>query len=1013
MSFRNIITFALFFLTFGLSPALRAQVTTATLSGVVTDSSGAIVPGAALTLRNTNTGQARTLTTNDSGSYSFDFVPIGPYTLQVASNGFRTQQRNSISLSAADQQRVDFSLAPAGDSTTVEVSASSSESIQLDSESTQQTLSLDSTSIGQLPVAKQDWTSVLQLGAGVSTDNSSSAPAGASLSINGLPPAGFNLTVDGTNATSDPESPAFGFYQGPNIINTINNDAIAEVSIVKGIAPATIGGTMSGNVNIITKSGTNKFHGSLYEINELSAYDARNQFLTTKPRLTFNEYGGSVGGPIYRNKLFFFGSYEGARASSYAAVTGTVPTPYFRTQAPASYAPILNEFPTVAQPTSDPTALTAQYFGAGSQRQTDGNGMARIDYNPNENNMLYVRYIRARPYKFAPSVIAINARATTGHTDAFNAGYTHSGKGWTSLSRFGTNRIRLQRLDEGFSSDLEELKVVGVDTAGAEQFLKTGEFYTGEQQFAKTIRNHSLTAGAIVQRQNAGRTDYNTAVLAYGSFADFQNNLPNNITISFDLDPFTLHTYQFGGFLQDDWKATSNFTLNLGLRYDYFTIPKEASNRIFNRGVNPATPDLGGGFGDYRPADSMYNGDFNNVQPRVGFAWSLGKNQSTVVRGGAGVFVSPHPIYGGPIDEVQNSASEPFRVTLTGAQAANSGLTYPLPRSTFDTVLANLQNEGVISKEVVNTSINGDFPDPYSVQWMFGVEQQLPLQHRIEIDYVGNRGLKENMTITKNLPDRVTGALARPDFSQFRYYYAGDASNYHGLQVQMVKAPWHGLSYGASYAWSRSMAFADANLLLQANPQDNDKIRADYGRTPFDIRNRFTGNFVYEPKITSWTGWTSRPAKLLLDGWQVSGLFKANSGLPVNLINSSSSYSSDRPDAVIGVARYLPVSATSRQYLNTKAFAAVPISAASSAQIRGGNLHRDDINLPSTFTLDLTAGKTFELTDTVHFQLKADAFNILNRTNYSTLVTDTSSTQFGQLTAATARTMQITGRLTF
>ena len=405
-------------------------------------------------------------------------------------------------------------------------------------------------------------------------------------------------------------------------------------------------------MNIVTKSGSNRFHGSLYEINETSALDARNQFLTTKPRLTFNEFGGSIGGPILPKKIFGFGSYEGARVSAFQAVSTTAPTPYLKSIAP-QYANVLNAYPTVAQPAGDPTAISTQYFGVGALKQSDGNGAARIDYNPNENNLIYVRYIRARPFKINPDAISVNARTTTGHADGINAGFTHSGHNWTSLTRFGSNRIRLQRLDGGFSSDLEELAVGGIDSEGSEQFVKSGHFYSFEQQFAKTVGNHSLTSGFILQWQDAGRTDFNTATLRYGSTADFVNNQPNQVVITFDLNPFNLRSYQYGGFVQDDWKMTSSLTLNLGVRYDYFTIPKENSGRVFNRGEDSSNPALGPGFGAYRPANSMYDADYNNVQPRVGFTYAPSGSKDTVLRSGVGIFVSPHPIFGGPIEEVQ------------------------------------------------------------------------------------------------------------------------------------------------------------------------------------------------------------------------------------------------------------------------------------------------------------------------------------------------------------------------
>ena len=1009
---RLILETAICFFLLGLfalgSPAF-SQVSTASLAGNVSDPSGALIPGALVVLKSTGTGVERRASSNANGAYSFDFLPIGAYSLEVTASGFQGQRQANILLNTADVLRVDFQLKLSTDTTVVQVK---SDAITMDTTTPQQALTLSSLEITELPVSRQDWTSVLQLGTGITTSGGGASPAGASLSINGLPPAGFNLTVDGTNATSDPELPAFGFYQGPNIINTINNDAIAEVSVIKGIAPAAVGGTMSGSVNIVTKSGSNQFHGSLYEINETSALDARNQFLTSKPRLTFNEFGGSIGGPIVRRKIFGFGSYEGARVSAFQAVSATVPTPYLKSIAP-QYANVLNAYPTVAQPAGDPTAISAQYFGVGALKQTDGNGAARIDYNPNENNLIYVRYIRGRPFKINPDAIAVNARTTTGHTDAINASYTHATPKWTSMTRFGSNRIRLQRLDGGFGTDLEELAVGGIDSEGSEQFVKSGHFYSFEQQFAETLGNHSLTTGFILQWQDAGRTDYNTATLKYASTSDFVNNVPDQIVITFDLNPFNLRSFQYGGFLQDDYKIRPNLTLNLGFRYDYFTIPQEDSGRVFNRGIDPANPELGPGFGGYLPADSMYTGDFNNFQPRLGFTFTPSMLRNTVVRSGVGIFVSPHPIFGGPIDEVQDSASTPFRITLTGNQATNSGLNYPLPRSSYQADLTSLQTSGIISTQVVNTSINSNFPNPYSAQWMLGIEHALPFAQRIEIDYLGNRGLKENMTETKNLPDRVTGVLPQPNFSQFRYYYAGDSSSYQGLQVQLIKAAWHGLSYGASYVWSRSMSFADANLLLQTNPQDNDNIKADYGRAPFDVRQRFNANFLWVPNFTEFVGMRSRPSKLLMDGWQVAGIVSAMTGSPVVIRNSNSSYPSDRPDLVSGVNPYLPNSRNTRLYLNPAAFAPVPISPLSKAQIRGGDLQRNVISQPGLVNLDLTLGKTFNFSDTLKFQVKASAFNALNHTNYSGLVGNTASAQFGQLTSATARTLQLTGRITF
>ena len=1030
----------------GWTSVLSAQVNTSSLRGTVADPAGALLPGAQVMLRSNATGVQREVTVASSGEYGFEYVPAGVYTVTVKRDGFQTRTRESVRLEPSQIAHIDFVMLVGSTQQSVEVSAATEQIME--TTTVQQTGQLTETAINQLPVAHQDWSSILQLNPSLSTYGGPKPAAGVSITINGLPPAGFNLTIDGTNATSNPESPAIGFFGGPNIINTINNDAIAQVAIVKGIAPAPFGGTMSGNINIITKSGGRSFHGSLNEVNELSTYDARNQFVTVakgRPRATFNEFGGSIGGPILRDRLFFFGSYEGARYSTAAVVTGLVPTPYLASISPAVYAPFFAAFPSLPQPSASPTAVSQTYNGTFSKRQKDGNGVARLDYYFNPNNQLSVRYVRGRPYLLAPlGVIPVNQNYTTGHTDAINAAFTHVAGHIATLSRFGANRIRFNRLFQGFGSDLEEITVSGIDSQGAENFTIAGRFITAEQSVVATYGHHTLEAGAILQRTDSGRTDLNTTTFGYSTLSHFQSNSPDSVVITFDLNPFNLRTYQYGGYIQDDYSVTKNLTLNLGLRYDYFTVPQEDTGRVFNRGVDPANPQLGPGFGPYRPANSMYNADWNNVQPRVGAAWNVGR-LGTVIRGGAGAFVNPHPLFGGPISEVQSSASTPFRITLNASQVAAAGLKYPLPRSNYAATLAALQANGIVSSNFANTTINGDFPNPYSLQWMFGIEQQLPFSTVLEADYIGTRGLKENMVDVLNLPSRTTGVAPSPQLSTFQYYYPGDASNYHALQTTLKRPFTHNFAYGIAYTWARNMSFSDNNLLLTTSPQDNNNIKAEYGRSPFDIRNKVVINGLWQPPIEVWTGTHSHAGRLLTAGWQVSAVFTGASGLPANLVNRSSAlYPSDRPDVAPGVGRYLSGyhSATAqapypnaRQYLNPCAFllpapnggdTPTPACSAASgttavaftpgpsgAQVRGGNFGRFAVNLPGVINLDAGIAKTFEVTESVRFQLKMDAFNALNHTNLFNLGLNPNASNFGTLNSATARTVQLTGRLTF
>lgn len=989
-----------------------AQSNTAAIYGTIFDSSKAIVPDAQITLTNQANGLVKTTSSNHVGQFTLNYIPVGLYSLKVSSSGFEAQEITGINLEAAQSVEIDFTLKVQTVSQTVEVTSAEP---MLGLGSSDQRGNITNLQLTQLPVQKQDWTTLLQTSPGVAQISAQDAIGGSGIVINGLPGSGFNLTVDGTNASAQPDLPAFGFYQQPNIINTVNNDAIQEVSLVRGIVPASVSGTMSGNVNIITKGGTNQFHGDLFEINDVNLYNARNQFLTSRPRYTFNQYGGALGGPVLRDKLFFFGSYEGVRLNSLTVINANVPSPYLIGISPAVYTPIFQSYPSPPpQPPSSPTALTVNVNQASSQIQDDGNAVARLDYNLSANNIFTLRYTRARPYKFAPQIISIDPRVTTGHQDAYTGQWIHSGFRWSSNARLGFNRVRISRDDLGIGSDYEGISFSGFSTGGAELLIKAGSIYTAEEGISYTFGRNTFEVGGIFQRADEGRSDQNSSSLKYSSLSDFQANIPSSIEITFYIPPYALDFDQSGGYIQDDFKATSRFTLNLGIRYDYWSVVKcEKSDCLFNRGVDPTQPQLGPGFGPYRPQNSIYNASYNNLAPRFGFSLGLGTNSDTVVRGGFGIFKNPHPLYNAA-GLAQISATEPFRVTLNRAQGIAAGLKYPVPQSQYNTILQNLISSGVLSTNFTNSTFDVDYPNPYSEQWILDIQRLLPWRMVFDVAYVGNRGLRENIVEDANLPSRTTGIAPDPTVSEFSYYYAGDASNYNGLQVSLDKRFNDGLSLSAYYTYSKALALEQAGLLLETPPQDNDNIQADYGRTPFDVRNYFVANGLWELPIMRWLHSNRAVATQLLGGWQVSGIFSANDGFPLNLTNGNSSYPSDRPDPVPGVAPYLQgYNLAHLQYLNTAAFVNPPIVPASGAQVRGGYLSRDFANQPGLLNLDASLAKSIRFTESIKLQLRMDAFNSLNHTNLSGLQVNTASSSFGQLTSATARTLQIGGRLTF
>jgi hypothetical protein len=990
----------------------NCQMNTATVNGTVTDPSHAAVPKAQIEITNERTGVAATSASNGDGRYTFTFVLPGTYDLSVKATGFQTSEQKGVILQAGQTLELDFDLKVGAITQSLTVSG---QAPLIQNSTSNQLHSVTNLEVQELPQPKLDWTTLMNFGTGLTNIGSGIGGVGT-IMMNGLSPTSMSITVDGTNASSDPEEPAFGFYQQPNIINTLNNDAISEVSIVKGIIPASVGATVSGNVNLITKSGTNQFHGDLFEVNDVSAYDARNQFLSTKPRSTFNQYGGALGGPILKDKLFFFGSYEGARLSQFVHVTGNSPTPYLSSILPPVYADNFQHYPSVPQPAGNPTAITAPFDGTGALKNTDYNTAERGDYFISPGNQLTIRYTRSAPFKLIPNYVAVNNRQFVSSDDMINVNYVHTTGSLTSSTRFGYNKLYMARIDLGYNVGLQQVSFSGINNGGAEKYELKGGTYTYLEDVTVGHGRHLFQFGGIVQRQNSSRLDLNTASFSYSSLADLLANVPSSTSLTFAVPTSILHNYQFGGYMQDDYKATSNLTLNLGVRYDVFTVPKERDGRLFNRGVDPNRPYLGYGFGPYRPPSSIYNGDFNNVQPRVGFAWSPGSSNRTVVRGGFGVFVGPRPFYAGIATEMQAGPNIPFRSTTNRGTNLAAGLNYPIPEDDFIPTLQSLVSRGFLSPEVASFSpIATNFPDPYSMQWMIGVERELGFGTTLSVDYVGNRGLKMNMNYYQNLPDRLTGIAPDPTFARFILMDATDSSSYNSLQVSFKKRFSHGLAFSVNYTYSKNVAYClgDATNWGTCIPQDSTNLRADLGPTNFDLRNNFSQTLIYQIPFSGWLGLNGPAARALIGGWQLSETLTDRSGFPLNITEGNSTYPDSRPDVVPNVN---PINSNYRStlgYLNPAAFSIIPIISASGASARPGNLGRNSLRLPTFWNVDMSAAKAFKITEKVQLQLRGDFLNAFNHTNLSGLVTDTNNGTFGTFRSATARTIQIGARLQF
>lgn len=971
------------------SSRVFSQVNTATVYGNVQDPSAASITEASVEIRNELTGAVTTTQTNSAGEFTFTFLPVSRYTLTISAAGFRGEKREGLELNAGGNVRLNIRLELGNVADSVSVTA---ETPLVNAVNAEQRTTVSTAQIRELPASRRDWTSLLRVNTGIAVSDES-------VTMNGMAPSGFSLTVDGTAGSSDTERPSLSLSGGFNTIKAISLEAIEEVLVAKGIAPAEVGSMLSGNVNVITKSGTNDYHGSVFFNNQLEDYNARNQFLPDKPGRTFNQYGGSVGGPILRNRLFFFGTYEGYQNRAFATVSGNVPTPEFKALAIAAvpaYKDALDVYPLPNRPYA-PGATNALYQGANSNTGQDNHAVARADYQISSRDLLTARYTRSRPDQIEPRVIAINPRSYVGTNEVGTLSFTHSLASWVFASRFGYSRVTADRVDGLYTAGIADLRgAMGFNAGGGEVLNRKGDNISFEQTAAWTGGRHTVKFGGLFNRIASGRQNVETPRLTYSTLADFYANIPGQFRITFGIDDFSVRMSQTGFFIQDDYKLARNFILNVGLRYDYWGVPRERDGRLFNRSNQ--------GFGAYFPPDESLNPDRNNFAPRVGFAWTLDNSGKTVVRAGAGTFYTQRPIYG--IQElVLTSLDQPFRANLTRADGIALNLRYPFTNEQALQALRGYPDQSA------RTAFEPNFPNPYSMQWMLSVQRQLPWSAVFETAYVANRVLKLNLVLDQNLPNRITGVRPVAGVGGFRLYQPADRSKYDSLQTSIRQRLSSGLLFSLHHTWSSNLSYSDGDLGLSGRPQDNNNIAADWGPTPYARRHRFVGEVLYEVPFLSFRGVASGLWRQLAGGWQAGSIVSASTG-GFTSVTQPTAFEGSRADFLGGSAT-LPGSRDTLAFLDPRAFAPVPISQASGAAIRGGTVGRNAIEAPGSWTVDLSLAKSFMIREGMRFQIRADAFNAFNHRNLGGLQTNITANNFGRLTSAGSRSVQLNARLTF
>ncbi len=1011
---------------------LLAQANSATFHGTVTDPSGAVVSGATVTLVNENTRATSRAKTGSAGDFVFTFVPPGVYTARIEMAGFKTLNSTGITLSAGQQalQTFTLQLGQVSESVVVEAGAPLVNTV-----SSEQLHTFEPKAMEQLPLQNRNFTRVLILTPGAVPSTGSAT----GVNMNGIGTNGTQWSLDGTYASGNTGANSPGVYQAPNLVDIMSLEGIQEVSAVKGVIPAEYENAIGGQVNLISRSGTNQWHGSLFENHRNRALNARNQTLSSKAPLTFNQFGGSLGGPIRKDRMFIFGDYEGYREVEGAVVSGNVPTEATRAQmlaAVPAYKLALDAFPLPNQATS-PNAIVGLYRTAKPGTRRDNHYDAKGDVLLSSSRRLAVTYNHGNPYRSTPRIFLDDDRAWINSLDRVGISFTMNKVALVSETRFGYTRATQVRTDGFFghkdpnnqdepftgARSIPRLSTgIGFSGPEGEANRSGGPLYSISQKFAYSMGRHFLKFGGNFSHLTGTRNNPEIPSFFFADMAALLANRPSTVSVTFGNGDFSMRSYEFGAFVQDDFRIMPKLTLNFGLRYDFYSNWRSVGKKgTPAAGLhNPSFLSMDGGYtvGPFRPVDEPFHHDPLNLGPRFGFAFNPDGRGKTSIRGGIGVMFTHNTAEIGWFGTAI-APNIPSRQEFSPANISRFGIRYPTFNAEFLQDVQQLAQEAGSVPRNVFQIFNSDLQAPYTMQYSLDVQRQLTRSTVFTTGFVGTRGVKLILFRAANRVDRITGLRPNPNLSQPYYTDNSQSLTYYAWQSSLKKRFSNNLSFDVNYTWSKGISNAGGDFGAWFTGENDQNLnqeffdtRADRGPTSYDLTHLFTAGWVYDlPGFAR----MRNPVARVIGGWQISGIFVASTGLPVT-VTQSSSRPGQRADYVGSGPVILDNYEDTLQYLNPTAFGLIPVSSASGAPIRPGNVGRGFVRAPGMWNLDFSFAKStpVPLHETARLQLRADMFNALNHTNLSGLRTSRNDRFFGQLLSTRgARVIQVGVTLTF
>lgn len=984
-----------------LSSSLFAQTDRAVLTGTVTDPSHSVVPGAKIVVREVATGIDRYTVTNGAGAYTASNLPVGEYTLSIEAAGFDPLRVEPFTLAVGQTRTLNAVLRVGALSAEVTVVAATPD---LNQTSAEIGGVIGGSQTAALPVNGRYWATLMALIPGAMDSGSGTQDQ---IRFAGLSQEDNNFRFDGVDATGINHQ----FQKEPARLQ-FATESIAEFRASSAVYSADVGGTPGGQVDIVSKTGTNSFHGAAYEFLRNSAFDARQFNAAQVSPFKLNNYGASLGGPLVANKLFFFTNYEAVRQVFNQQTTGYVPTDAYRVkvlQKSPALAPIVNAYPAGSLATADPNALL--WVGSGRTPTNEDAGLVRIDYALNPGTSIFGRF-NTDNYRTTSPVGLGEQQVTTLTTPNAVISLQHSfSPTFLNEARYGFNRAAYEN---GGPTRLPfTVSVTGFTSyALPDPSLRHDNSFTFVDGATLVRGRHTLKFGAEIRRvqENKSSPSIPKETLSYLSENDFLDNLLDSDSYGSEAPRTGTRKTSYFGYALDEFKLRGNLTINAGLRYEYFGVDHEVNGRglVFD----PYT--CGGP--QYCPAGSdWYFPNTRDLSPRVSISWAPERfHGKTVLRSGFGIF------YGeGQFGGLASIGNLTYSYNLT--QKNLPGLTYPVTPFL-----------GAAAYAYALSGRDRNRKDVAMDEWTISLQQQVARETTAQVTYVGSKGshlFRKDLALNGIDPATGKRPYAGVTNSTISWVTSDANSNFNALQLNLKRNISTGLLISANYQWSHGISDG-SNGGGESDPPQNMNCRScERASQDFDIRHYFTSSAIWRipaGKGHALLGNASGLVDALLGGWQLSGIGTARTGVAQNVTLSRGASalpdginSNQRPDVVPGQTLYPDSGSTAALWLNPYAFTTPPGG-------RWGNAGRNLLRAPGIWQMDTSLDKRFALNERFHLAFRADIFNLFNRAQVgkpNVKWTDPKSgTNFGVITSpytsspigtGTPRQIQLALRLEF